>query len=285
MPKENRLSLEVLIQDIPQSVFDEVGLRLQDYLVPLYVLGWQNAEPQLRFIGSGTLVEIQGTYHILTAAHVWHEARNAEQIGMVLTAYPSRFLVPRAAISAKQLWKRPLYEWGPDLALLELARPFVSTIAAYKSFLNLVLHRAMFASHPPATEKGLWAVTGLVGQFSEVQRLPDTKIIDATAQARAFFSLVQQTHWREGHEYVDLGVKVELSGVPSSFGGVSGGGLWEVGLSMAKSGALSWDGRRYLRGVAFWQLERADGRCIIRCHGPRSIFETAWESWELPRSG
>ena len=266
-------------------MFDEVGLQLQDYLVPLYVLRSHNAEPQLRFIGSGTLVQIQATYHILTAAHVWHEARNVEQIGLVLTAYPSRFLMPREAISAKQLWKRETPEWGPDLALLELARPFVSTIAAYKSFLNLALHRAMFASHTPATEKGLWAVTGLVGQFSEVQRLPETRTIGATAQARAFFSLVQQTHWRDGYDYLDPGVKLQLSGVPLSFGGVSGGGLWEVGLSMAKSGAPSWDGRRCFRGVAFWQSQPSDGRCVIRCHGPRSIFEKAWESWELPPSG
>ena len=266
-------------------MFDEAGLRLQDYLVPLYVLRSAKSEPQLRFIGSGTLVEIQGTYHILTAAHVWREAKDAEQIGLVLTTYPSAFVMPRAAISAKQLWNRETPEWGPDLALLELSRPFVSTIAASKSFLNLALHRATLAAHPPATEKGLWAVTGMVGQFSGVQYLPETRTIEATAQAEAVCSLVHQTHWRDGYDYLDLSAKFELSGVPASFHGVSGGGLWEVGLSMGKSGTLSWNGSRHFRGVAFWQSEPSDGRCVIRCHGPRSIFERAWESWELPRGG
>jgi len=239
----------------------------------------------MRFIGSGTLVEIQGTHHILTAAHVWHETRDGDQVGLVLTASPSTFVIPRGAISVKQLRDRENPEWGPDLALLQLARPVVSTIAAHKSFLNLSRQRATLGAHPSATEKGLWAVTGMVGQFSQVERFLETKTIEATAQARAFFSMVQQTHQRGEYDYLDLGAKLELPGVPSSFGGMSGGGLWEVGLAMAKSGTISWNGRRHFRGVAFWQSEPSDGRCVIRCHGPRSIFERAWESWELPRGG
>jgi hypothetical protein len=264
-------------------VLDEAGLQLQNYLVPLFVLLPQNPEPNIKFIGSGTLVEINGTHHVLTAAHVWHESRDAEQIGLVLTAYPSAFTMRRDAISAKNLWNRENPEWGPDLALLELARPFVSTIAAYKSFLNLAQQRRMLATHPPATEKGLWAVTGMVGQFSEVQRRPEARTIEANVKGRAFFSVVHQTHWRNGYDYLDLSAKLELPDVPSSFGGVSGGGLWEVGLSMTKSGTISWNGRRNFRGVAFWQSPPCDGRRVIRCHGPRSIFERAWVSLALPQ--
>ena len=77
---------------------------------------------------------------------------------------------------------------------------------------------------------------------------------------------------------------MKLCGVPSSFGGVSGGGLWEVGLSMEKSRAISWDGRRRFRGVVFWQSAISDGRRVIRCHGPQSIFEKVWELRALPQS-
>ena len=277
------MSIGIPIEDIPQVVLDDAGLRLQDYLVPIFALLQRSPEPRL--IGSGTLVKIEGTHHILTAAHVWYETRDAEQIGLVLTAYPSKFVMPRAAISTKQLWNRENPEWGPDLALLELARPFVSTIAAHKSFLNLAQQRAMLAVHPPATEKGLWAVTGMVGKFSAVQRLPETRTIEANVQGRAFFSVTHQTYQRDGYDYLDPIAKLELPGVPSSFGGVSGGGLWEVGLSMTKSGTISWDGKPHFRGVAFWQSADSDGSRVIRCHGPRSIFERAWELWELPRSG
>ncbi len=279
------MGVGIPIRNIPQRVLDEVVLGLQHFLVPLFFLRPQNSEPQVRFIGSGTLVEIQGTHHILTAAHVWHETEGAEEIGLVLTASRSRFMMPRDAISVKQLWDHKHPEWGPDLALLQLARPIVSTIAAQKSFLNLAQQRATLAAHPPATEKGLWAVTGLVGEFSKVQRHPEEGTIIATAPVRAFFSAVQETHQRGGYDYLDLGAKLGLSDVPSSFGGVSGGGLWEVGLSMSKSGTISWDERRHFRGVAFWQSRPSVGRRVIRCHGPRSIFERAWESWGLTRDG
>jgi hypothetical protein len=234
------------------------------------------------FIGSGTLVEINGNYHILTAAHVWHEARDVAELGLVLTTYPSAFAIPREAISAKQLWDRRSPEWGPDLALLTLPRPVVSTIAQYKSFLNLALHRSTIAAHPPAVAKGLWAVTGMVGQFSRVQRVPEAHATEATAEARAFFSVMQRTEVRAEYDYLDVSAKLELPGVPSTFGGMSGGGLWEVGLSMSKAGTLSFDGRRHFRGVAFWESGPSDGRCVIRCHGPQSLFERAWVEWGLP---
>lgn len=265
-------------------MLDEVVLRLTDYLVPISVLLLQKPEPHFRLIGSGTLVEIKGTHHILTAAHVWHETRGAEQIGLTLTAYPSAFAIPRDAISTKELWSRENPEWGPDLALLKLPHPFVSRIEAHKSFLNLAQQRVTHAVCPSAT-KGFWAVTGMVGQFSEVQSRPEARIIEANVQARAFFSVIHETHQRDGYDYLDPSAKLDLPGVPSSFGGVSGGGLWEIGLSMAKSGKISWDGGRQFRGVAFWQSAVFDDHRVIRCHGPQSIFEKAWESWALPQCG
>jgi len=266
-------------------VLDDACRHLQDYLVPILALLPENPEPRLKPIGSGTLVEIEGTYHILTAAHVWHKTSGAEQIVLPLSDYPSSFSIRRENISAKELWFDNDNEWGPDLALLRLARPFVSTIEAHKSFLNLSRERATLASCAPATAKGYWAVTGMVGEFNEVQPRPEARSIEANIHARAFFSAIHQTHERNGYDFLDASANLKLPGVPSSFGGVSGGGLWEVGLSMTKSGNISWDGRRHFRGVAFWQLADADGRQVIRCHGPRSIFEKAWESWGLPQDG
>lgn len=275
-----------MIESIPQGVFDEVSLGLQHYVVPLFILRSQHSEHDMRFIGSGTLVQIEGTYHVLTAAHVWYEARDAEQVGLVITASPSLFVVPRDVIAVKQVWDRENSEWGPDLALLQLALPFVSTIKAHKSFLNLTLQKAALDARFARTEKGLWwAITGMVGQFSEVHWHPESSTLDATAQACAFFSMVQQTHEREGYDYLDFGAMLNLSGAPSSFGGMSGAGLWEVGLSMTKSGKISWDGRRHFRGVAFWQSGDSERRRSVRCHGPRSIFVKAWESWQLPCGG
>lgn len=275
------MNSSIRIEDIPQSVLDDVILSLKNYLVALYVLMPEKPQPRLRLIGSGTLVEVEGTHYILTAAHVWHATRRVEQIGLVLTDHQSSFMLPRDSICAKELWNGEVSEWGPDIALLKLAPPVIPTITAYKSFLNLARQKEALASCPPAIESGLWAVTGMVGEFSEIQAHPEKRTIESNVHGRAFFSSVQQVHQRGEYDYFDLGANLQLPDVPSSFGGVSGGGLWEIKLSMTKSEKLSWDEKRYFRGVAFWQSEVSDGHRMIRCHGPKSIFEKAWDSWAL----
>lgn len=228
-------------------------------------------------------MEIENTHYILTAAHVWHETKDADQIGLALTLYPSSFWIRRDAILSKDLWARGDSQWGPDLSLLKIPSPFVSTIAAHKSFLNLPQQRMSFTTSSPANGKELFAVTGMVGEFNPPQPNQDARIIEFDIQARAFFSLLHQTHERNGYDYIDISAK-DLDGVPKSFRGVSGGGLWRVCLSMSKSGKISWDGKRHFQGLAFWESTVSNGLRVLRCHGPKSIFERAWKSWTLPET-
>ena len=273
---------DIPIKDIPQNVFDDVILLLKNYLVAVYIVLPENQQPCPRPIGSGTLVELEGAHYILTAAHVWHKAREAKNIGLVLTDYQSSFMVPRDGISAKELWDGKISEWGPDIALLNLAPSDVVTLKAHKSFLNLAQQKEALATCPLVIEKGLWAITGMVGEFMEIQPNPEARTVECHLHGEAFLSAVQQTHENNGYDYFDLGANLELPGAPSSFVGVSGGGLWQVKLSMAKSGTISWDGKRHFRGVAFWESEKTNACRTIRCHGPKSIFEKAWDSWALP---
>ena len=191
-------------------------------------------------------------------------------------------MVLRDGISAKELWDGKISEWGPDIALLKLTPSDVATIKAHKSFLNLAQQKGALAEYSPVIEKGLWAVTGMVGKFTEVQPNPEQRTVTCHIQGEAFISAVQQIHEHNGYDYFDLGAKLDIPGTPSSFIGVSGGGLWQIRLSKAKSGEISWDGKRFFRGVAFWESKESDDHLIIRCHGPKSIFEKAWDSWALP---
>lgn len=274
------MKVDFPFDDIPRDVDREVCANLMNYMAPL-VRRPANSEPDMAFLGSGTLVEVRGTFHILTAAHVWRKVGEGEELGLVLTSYALPPLwIPRKYLSPKKdLW-RGESEWGPDLALLELPPSSASTIATYKSFLNLALHKSTLGAHPPTTEKRLWAVTGLVGEFSRVPCGPAAN--ESSAEARAFLSPLDESHRRNGYDYIDVRVKLNLPGVPPNFGGLSGGGLWDIGLSMTKSGTVRFDGDRQFRGVAFWELRRPDGCCAIRCHGPLSVFGAAWAEWGLP---
>lgn len=85
------MNKDIPIQDIPQHILDDIILLLKNYLVAVYIVLPEKQQSRPRPIGSGTLVEIEGKHYILTAAHVWHKARESEKIGLVLTDYQSSF--------------------------------------------------------------------------------------------------------------------------------------------------------------------------------------------------
>ena len=118
----------------------------------------------------------------------------------------------------------------------------------------------------------------MVGELSEIQDHTDTRTIEGHVHGEAFFSVVQDTHEHNGFDYLDLGADLRSPGVPSSFGGVSGGGLWEIKLTMSgDTKEIHWDGKRYFRGVAYWQSDGSTNRRVIRCHGSKSIYEKLWK--------
>jgi len=118
-----------------------------------------------------------------------------------------------------------------------------------------------------------------VGQSSELGPPDNTGMAVAKLRAEAFFGW-SCTDSRDDYDYLTLTARTTLPGVPSSFAGVSGGGLWQITLRM-KGTEIVWKGERRFRGVAFWQTPLPEDRIAIRCHGPRSIFEKAWEAWGL----
>ncbi len=275
------MSPDVLLDDIPQSLLEEVRLGLQHYFVPLLVISPKHAKHPVDLAGSGTLVELAGRHYIRTADHVWNKTVGWAQIGLVLEAAGGAPLaIPTDRISPKRLVVSEYSEWGPDLALLELPPHMIATIGARKSFLNLAKRRSMLASHPPQMDKALWAVMGLVGQSSEVKPSPEIGVVVANLRAEAFFAVTCNANRRNGYDYLTTYAKTTLPGVPSSFKGVSGGGLWQVTLKI-KAGTIVWPGEHHFRGVAFWQEPEPPDQISIRCHGPRSIFEKAWETWGL----
>lgn len=264
---------DVQIKDIPIAVLDQVEKGLRHYFVPILAFWAERPVPELKLIGSGTLIDIAGKGYILTAGHVWAATAGADSLHLLMMSGRSRVEIPCIDISASTIWDRAASsEWGPDLALLEIPAPQLGSIRACKSFLNYGLQSDNFYQHPSKYEKTLWAVYGVVDEFSDVTVNQQERSLNAELVGRAFFGRVTETHDREGFDYYDTGANLQLPGVPSSFGGVSGGGLWQVGLEISKSGEYSWNGRRGFRGVAFWQSSNSDGQRIVRCHGPRSIF-------------
>jgi hypothetical protein len=237
-------------KDIPQTLLDEVGADLQHYFVPILGLFLDERHDPLRLIGSGTLVRINTMHYVLTAAHVWQAAEQFPMIGVSLTSYDSWFQISRGHIVARTRGT-DFGAFGPDLALLELPSISVGRIKAHKTFLDLVQQRQAFLTDPLALDLGIWAVMGMSGAESEINAQPEERSLIANVQGRAFFSGVRTTFKRDDWDYVDVSADLGLVGVPPTFGGVSGGGLWQMPLALSKTNQLSWPGRKRFHGVAY----------------------------------
>lgn len=274
---------EIVLKNIPQDVFESVQDDLKHFFVSFCEVFEEGGSPEIRPLGSGTLVDIAGNKGILTAAHVWNAIKKHGTINLILSDRTvTAVSINCEHVVALEIWADEEPEWGPDLAFLRLAQKDVETIGAIKSFLNLSKQKDDLGDAFPNYDKGLWMVFGLVGEFCSQTHNAKNKVATFTARCECFFTTIHETHQRAGYDYVDGGVDFGLEGVPSSFGGVSGGGVWEIELSKNADGVLSWTGNRSFRGVAFWESDWENHGKRIRAHGPKSIYQVAWDKWALP---
>jgi hypothetical protein len=279
------LSPDVSIDAIPQAALEQARQGIQAYLAPMIVISPDAPldRTPVALAGSGTFVELDGRHYVLTADHVWTGTEGWADLAIALVAEGMPLSIPRDRIVPKRLGAPPYTEWGPDLALLEIPPHFVPTIKGTKSFLSLVRRREMLRTNPPRIEKALWAVMGMVQETSGVRPREESGRVPVNIRGEAFFGVTVLEDDRDGYDYLTTHAKTTLPNVPASFKGVSGGGLWEIGLTMKKAtGEISWERDHHFRGVAFWEQPKPPHDVALRCHGPRSIFEKAWAAWGLP---
>lgn len=274
--------VDVQFEDVPDEVLDEVMRQLQHYLVTFVAFSPNRPDDPMQLVGSGTLVQIGEDYGILTASHVWNVLQEAARVFIPFGEKPGGFSMAIAGLHAREIRDRQDAEWGPDLALLRIPEASLGTIKAAKSFLNLTRHRAELESHPPQIDKGFWAVLGMVGELSTVQANLEARVANALVQSRAFFGGIDHYQERGDWDYLDVGADMTLDDTPISFGGLSGGALWQVDLEGDGRGKPKWTGRAHFRGVIFWQTQVTEKRRAIRCHGPKSVFNTMWAAWQFP---
>ena len=79
---------------------------------------------------------------------------------------------------------------------------------------------------------------------------------------------------KDGYDYIELDVEYkDTEDLPISFGGISGGGAWQVVLRGPSVEQLQ--PARYLyRGVPIYQSKLINRKRTVTCHGRRSIYNS-----------
>jgi hypothetical protein len=227
----------------------------------------KNAEAKESFAGTGTLVTLGGRHHILTASHVWHDVlKTSSKIGVTLPADITHSFKMETSSIESVADLRPAAggnEWGPDLILLRVPSEYISEISAHRVFYDKDVD-----GKPAPPGSGGCEVRILKGTPAELATFEpkhaDLNIVNFFSNVNAPF----QTH--NEYDFVDLDFDTALPGNPKDFGGVSGGGLWDLQVFCSpESGKPDWT--RQLKGVAFWQKPPVGTIRTIRCHGPLSL--------------
>jgi len=265
------------IKELPRKLLQEVAKIIVSYSTGLIrVTTNSSGAESSTLIGSGTFVSISDTYGILTAAHVIDLLKGHFSLGLILSNYEHKYTIKSEYLSVIRIAKGHVDSHGPDLGFIVLPSSEIGTIRAKKGFCNLDIKRDKMLANPPRLDEGFWVLYGV----------PDIKTIDKpTAKSFelikeyntfCFFGGIRNLFIVDEFDYCNFEVKYDsISNIPETFGGFSGGGLWQVPLLKSSENII--EPQEYiLSGVVFYQTERAGLNRSIKCHCRNSIYDKAY---------
>lgn len=238
--------------------------------------------------GSGTLVRVGQHRGMLTAAHVLAPLSGQRDLALVVGlrdgGFEHRELQFDACYPLTIAYGGPSSS-GPDLAFLLFPPDFAASLEGVAAFYNLGIDprrtQMVFGrfAYPPHTYPAAhwFLLNGCADEFTRnsapqhgAERVKEFATTSFMGRVRVEPIDGPFDYWRFLPSYAG-----PVLFPPTSFGGCSGGGLWEV--SLLRDG-LSLALGPLLRGVAFWESDEVDDRRWIRCHGPRSLYWRALDA-------
>lgn len=252
-----------------QEVLQEVFERLWTYTVSAFALPDEDLDGPGTYVGTGTLVYAHGEPCLLTADHVWEELCKYKVFGFTVRKDRKGISIP----ASLNVTRHRGGEDGPDIALVRLPPIDASELkeGRGKAFFNLDKRRT---DPPPELGVTLWMIIGAPGEKATISEKDRERIMPTSI----FGTMVARHTERAGFDYVEVRSKHDgKDGRPVSYGGLSGSGLWRVGLQLnTEKRTAAWDGTADLSGVAFLQMYDPESRNgMIRCHGRRSVYSLA----------
>jgi hypothetical protein len=252
------------ITDEKSDLFEKLVESVRHYTIAFVGIPNTSAESPWP-CGTATLVTVDGEHYFLTAQHVWQKLRKFRHVGITLVPNIDQcFTIPTQVLLATGPRKPSAQENGPDIVFLKIPAAKLGEIKARKSFYPLEPVAKKLQLDVMAIE-----VRILLGAPGETATLTTPTNLDMTIQG-----IMGDGHpktFRKGpYDYLDSKEFFGAHGFPKSYGGFSGGGLWQVYVYLdPKTGERT--ERSRLAGMAFYEFPAKRRYRVIRCHGARSI--------------
>lgn len=257
------------MQAVADSLASEVAPFLIGFLRLTLGQTYQDAAPA----GSGSLVTVGSVSGVLTAAHVLSNLPDSGKVGLVRAQRGAGIqrLTVEMAHTEKLLIGDGTSSKGPDLGFLRLPLNTISELNATNVYFNLSARRDG-ALKPSRSGPYFEAIAGVIAEWTV--ELPDE---NPFYRLKGFHSLlgiglVVKEHVHDGLDLFEFEVSYDNAiNAPSSFAGLSGGPLWRIYLKQHDSSELAVIDKKII-GLAFYQSDIVDGKRIITCHGPKSVY-------------
>ncbi len=270
--------IEMPLSKVPLELIERISNTLHSWSTTLIKLRERvPGEPEAIPIGSGTFVSIGQRYGILTAQHVAELIERGSTLGLTVVSEEHRFTVEAQFLHIHHIARGTVEAEGPDLSFIELPYAKVPHIRAHKQFVNLDALRREVIERPKNLQTGIWFLCG-------TPNINTSEYVSERGHDHAMFFRglcgaggVSETYVVGQFDYIHFDIEYATGdNIPRDFGGMSGAGLWQVTVVQSRNGKLS-PGEFIYTGVAFYQSEIIENKRFIKCHGPSSIYQVAFD--------
>jgi hypothetical protein len=257
------------IVNLPSSFTKEIHSYQRNYSVTMLM----NDDENPKVIScSGTLARIGDHKGIITARHVWDEAKDHQflltLVGKGNYAFEIKYLTP-AIPTREAVLKEYDNVRVPDICFLKIPNKYASDLEAKgKVFLNID-KRINDRSYLPNMEHGYWTVFGNPNEWLNPDEKYVSSFVYGTEVARSF----EFCEW----DYFVMSINTpENPDIPKDFSGMSGGGIWWTPWGCDENQEVFNFEAPSLAGVSFYQTGKKN-RTILG-HGPKSIYKYLYEN-------
>ena len=270
---------EYQLRELPDTVTETAGMDLVKYTVGF--INVESTPPDSKgwaLLGSGTLVSVGLTHAILTAHHVLSVLPREGRLGLLLSPTIQQYTVDTQGLAFVPIARGPKEAEGPDLGAIVLAPSIAGSIGAKKTFYSLDSRRDRMLRSPPGLRDGFWIVNGYLDERTVVER-------DEAGFVKRFYYLTgtggpDECITNGDYDYFDFPVSYAgRPAAPKSFGGMSGGGLWQIPLTRDAQGEITYETPLF-SGVVFYQEPTTEVSCGVKCHGRLSVYDIAFKAIE-----
>jgi hypothetical protein len=268
------------IKDLPSATIDSACDDIVQFTVGLQRIVGERGAEDIQLIGTGTLVLINGKRCILTAEHVLAELKPDDRLALLssFTGALRRHAFDLSHIRIHRIAKGADDSKGPDIGLIVLPEANIGHLLAEKVFFNIDKRRERFAEGFLENDRGFWFTCGIVGESETDLPLQPGFTRIKGYQGLCGASTRPREHEDSGFDYLEVQVDYEPHNpeLPWSFGGFSGGGVWQVPLRKIGGGEIEPE-ECVLSGIVFYQTAVEDGARLLRCHGRKTVYRNVPE--------